>query len=544
MKMNHWKRSAVVLLALVLLFSSCSKETGITETDMTTEVAFEVETPPETILETEHEEVDEQAVLDNYNALVGHVLTDEYFLPCNVNEEAANELRSIPNVVAVGKLDVFEDNEYMLFFETPTDHADPSKGTFIQRMHVYYEGKDAPNCFYIGGYDLNMIAIPESREVNAELVCKTFFAEKYGCNYFEPEYRFYGRSKPEGINENDTEFWELLTVEQASDDFHLMIEGIKKVFSGKWCIEGMSKGGEMVAYHTGRHPEDGDMFLAEATMILLGEGDTDLYEFAYNEAGDLVLGEAKAEEFRNRITEFQIECLRNREELAPMLWDEAQNTACTFSTDINMDILFDCTVLDQVYFWQYSAPDSTLDRIDSALNLKNANREVYLDALLDALVDGYGPWQYELYQLNDYEDGMYYYLFESFREDGHYGYDFSYLREAIEGSGSDVKLYVTEDMEKDLWERRIAAEHREKFPYDPTVLKARIKAVDTTDENLFIINGLSDIFQTHEVKESDNPNVRIFNIPNVSHAESTPEYLSEEQLAEFDSLVRDIMEIG
>ena len=539
------------LAAASFLLSSCSPA-AVDETTASSEpqATSETTTTAATTSETTTEEstaitsvtYDEDVLLADYNKYC--FFDYDHLIPCADDDENAKLLKSVPNVVYVGTYGFYDDNEYMMLFTMPVDHDDLSKGNFIQLVHVIFEGADAPNCFNVGGYDIGPIYEKDSRELNG--VSRSFFSKEYKTNYFEPEYRLYGRSRPDGLGKDDDTYWSLLNCRQAAEDFHIMIDSLKQALSGNWCFEGHSKGGEAANYQAAVHPEDADMFLSEAGMVLLGNGDKDLYEYAYTTAGDLALGKKKAAKYRKDLTDFQIELLKNREVLAPMLWEQTKQYSCKFTEDMNQDILFDLIVLDQVYFWQTCFPWEK-EMIDKVMKLKDAKTDEekaeYYKTVIDTLFELYSPWQYELYDDSEMhqEMGLYNYLFQSFHEDGHYGYDFSYLRKEIEKSGTDAKLYVTEDMEDGLWDIRISKDHREKFPYDPSVLNARKDAIENTEKPLFFVNGLSDIFNTHEVKESDNENVYIFNIPEAFHSNATPEFLSKEQKTEFDELVKKFM---
>ena len=553
-------RTVAAILAFMLMLASCSVAPAPRGTDetpespavtsetkdssVTTEATSETSATETTVL------TEEQKLIARYNSFAGNV-TDR-LIPCDEGDEAAVELMTIPGVKMVARKKFFEDKEYLLFFEQPVDHNDPSRGSFTQTVYIYYEGKDAPNCFYIDGYDIGYIVMDNFRvdfetdkrvKIYDEILHNFSIGPK--TNYILPEYRFYGTSKPEGLTKDDNDFWALMNCEQASEDFHQIIEDLKKTLGGRFCIEGCSKGGEAVAYQLAKHPEDGDLFIGSAAMVLQGNGDKDLYKYAYSTAGDLRYGKEKAKELRDLITEFQIECLKNRDKLVPVVAVHSGAEA-RYSPDLDKNIIFDCLVLDQVYYWQYLI-DGYIDQVKDALSMKDADthveKEEYYSKLEFALFTGYSDLQYSLYGKSKglQELDIYNYNFQSFHEDGHYGYDFSYLRKAIKDSGSDAKLYVTEDMEKDLWDLRIDPAHRELFPYDPSVLEARKEAVRTTTKPLILINGLTDIYHTHEVTESDNKHVHIFNLPESSHIEASPENLNGEMRKEFDKLVKKYM---
>ena len=68
--------------------------------------------------------------------------------------DLAAELSGLPGVTKVCRRTTFSQDQYLLYYEMPIDHSDPSKGTFTQRLYLYYKGKDAPNMFEAGGYNL------------------------------------------------------------------------------------------------------------------------------------------------------------------------------------------------------------------------------------------------------------------------------------------------------------------------------------------------------------------------------------------------------
>ena len=97
-------------------------------------------------------------------------------------------------------------------------------------------------------------------------------------------------------------------------------------------------------------------------------------------------------------------------------------------------------------------------------------------------------------------------------------------------------------MEPDVYGYRILECHRS-LSYSPDVVNARIAAVENTKKPLILVNGLSDIYQVAEMKECDNPNVHIFNLPKSFHDEVSLDFLSEEQFKEYDEVVRSALDI-
>ena len=542
------------MLSAVILLSSCGKtDTTATETESVTEAPVTSETTEE----TEHSETTPVTTETDPSLITAIEVPDGIDFPRSANmtdahDELAEEFRKLPGVVNVQKSTKYDDSQYVLIYEMPVDHNDSSKGTFPQRVYVKYKGKDAPNMFTIGGYNLYYGMYDGDFYDEAE----PLFAKKYGCNLIEPEYRFDGSSRPKDFSNDKADYWEYLNCEQASEDFHEIIESLKTLLSGKWCIEGMSKGGEFTAYQLGRHPEDADLFIAECAMLKIGENSPGLPDYIYTTAGDDRYGKENAKEYRDLLLEFQVEMLKHEDEFCEEYWKNATEMyGLKFASSFTKEILYECTVFDLAHIFQYDSedmPDGDLfEEMKEALEVKDADTDwqklQFKERSFEVMENLYGPWHYA-YDERDVSGSsddmnLYAFMFQCYREDGYYAYDFSYLRDALKKSGSDVSLYITEEMEPEVFGYRIADVHKELFSYDPDVLNTRVGAVENTEKPLIIVNGLSDIYQVTEIKESDNPNVHIFNLPSSFHDEVTIEYLSYEQFKEYDEIVCSALDI-
>lgn len=543
------------MLSAAILLSSCGKtDTTATETESATQAPV---TTSETTEESEPSETTPVTTETDPSLITAVEVSDGIDSPKSVtmtdaHDDLAEEFRNLPGVVNVQKSSEYDESQYILLFEMPVDHNDPSKGTFQQRVYVKYKGKDAPNMFTIGGYNLYYGMYDGDFYDEAE----PLFSEKYGCNLIEPEYRFDGSSRPDGFSNDKTDYWEYLSCEQASEDFHEIIESLKTMLSGKWCIEGMSKGGEFTAYQLGHHPEDADLFIAECAMLKIGQNSPGLCDYIYTTAGDDRYGKEVAKEYRDLLLEFQVEMLKHEDEFCEEYWKNATDMyGLKFASSFTKEILYECTVFDLAHIFQYDSedmPDGDLfEEMKEALEVKDADTDwqklQFKERSFEVMENLYGPWHYA-YDERDVSGSsddmnLYAFMFQCYREDGYYAYDFSYLRDALKKDGSDVSLYITEEMEPEVFGYRIADVHKELFAYNPDVLNTRVGAVEKTEKPLIIVNGLSDIYQVTEIKESDNPNVHIFNLPASFHDEVTPEYLSHEQFKEYDEVVRSALGI-
>jgi hypothetical protein len=479
------------------------------------------------------------------------------------------ELKKLPGVIDVKQEKGYKNGQYIVYYGMPLDHKDPSKGTFTQRMYVYYKGKDAPNLFYCGGYELAFAIGGYLLSSGDEITLTTLdrdeeecaFSAKYNCNFFEPEFRLYEPGLKE-MHYTNLEYRNYLTDENASEDFHFMIEGLKTLLSGKWAFEGMSKGGNFTAYQLGRHPEDADLFVVECAPLKECKNYPGLYEYAYTTAGDDRYGKETAKKYRELLLELQVELIKHKEAVKKIYFTPDivghEREVPVFSSDFDEDLIYDCAVLDLVYCWQY-AFDSYFDDVEKLLKMKDATdpdaiRE-YEDALGMHLSTYYMCWQYAIAVENSnpvlqaLHSSMSNFIFQEYREDGNYLYDFSYLREALEKDGSGAKLSITEDMEEGLFDLRVYEEYRKIFKYDPTACDIRVRAIETAEKPVIIVNGTTDVHHIAEIMESDNPNVHVFNIIGACHDESDCAYLftdeevpykplTSKERNEYDSVVK------
>lgn len=543
------------MLSAVILLSSCGKSDA---TASETESVTEAPVTSETTTETEPSETTSATTEETDPSLITAIEVPDgidfpkYVQMTDAHDDLAEEFRKLPGVVNVQKSSEYDDSQYILIYEMPVDHNDSSKGTFQQRVYVKYKGKDAPNMFTIGGYNLYYGMYDGDFYDEAE----PLFSEKYGCNLIEPEYRFDGQSRPEKFSNEKADYWEYLNCKQASEDFHEIMESLKTMLSGKWCVEGMSKGGEFTAYHLGRHPEDADLFIAECAMLKIGKNSPGLPDYVYTTAGDDRYGKEKAKEYRELLLEFQVEMLKHEDEFCEEYWKNATDMyGLKFASSFTKEILYECTVYDLVHIFQYDSEDipggDLFEEMKEALEVKDADTDwqklQFKNWSFEIMEDLYGPWHYAYDErdLSGTSDDMnlYAFMFQCYREDGYYAYDFSYLRDALKKAGSDVSLSITKEMEPEVFGYRIADVHKELFSYDPDVLNTRVGAVESTEKPLIIVNGLSDIYQVTEIKESDNPNVHIFNLPSSFHDEISLEYLSYEQFKEYDEIVCSALDI-
>ncbi len=161
------------------------------------------------------------------------------------------------------------------------------------------------------------------------------------ANQIRVEHRFVGDSLPETMD------WELLTLEQASNDYHRIVGMLLEIYPGPWVSAGWSKGGQMALVFRSHYPDD-----VVATVAY----DSPLPRALEDPRIDAFLSIVGTEECRGRITEFQRTALRNKQKILPLFSAYAEEKGYGLSVG-EMRVL-EYSVLEFPFsFWQYSDAD-------------------------------------------------------------------------------------------------------------------------------------------------------------------------------------------
>lgn len=226
---------------------------------------------------------------------------------------------------------------YEVRLTQPLDHDDPDAGTFEQRIYLSHKDYAVPMLIETEGYAANRNYTKElSRILNA--------------NQIIVEHRYFGKSKPDPV------VWKFLTVEQAANDHHRVIELFKEIYSGPWIASGTSKGGQTALYHRYFFPNDVEVTVPYVAPIPLAVEDPRIYQFL-NTVGD--------EETRKKIKRFQAVLLERRDEILPLFREYSEEKNYTYS--IGEEAGFEYAVLEYSFsFWQWHKSDNAAIPADDA----------------------------------------------------------------------------------------------------------------------------------------------------------------------------------
>ena len=173
---------------------------------------------------------------------------------------------------------------YVIYYHQPLEHANPSSGQFHLRALITVNTKNDPtkavNHFYCTGYSINYDCIfksPDSTFVAESKMCSSEIAHRYNANFIQIEHRYFQYSAPDQCWTN----LDYLRAEEAAEDFHNFVEGMKKVLKGKWIMSGVSKGGITTLLQHAFYPNDMDIYVPYSAPFFRTDRDTVMQEYWY-----------------------------------------------------------------------------------------------------------------------------------------------------------------------------------------------------------------------------------------------------------------------
>ena len=328
---------------------------------------------------------------------------------------------------------------FKLMIEQPLDHSDPSKGTFTQKVYLSHDDPGAPMVMNINGY-----SVP-ANSFTSELV------PWLDANQMHVEHRFFGESMPDELN------YEYLTIEQAANDHHRIIELLKEVYTGKWITTGISKGGQATIFHSTFFPKDVDMSIPYVAPVNKTVEDERLITFLDN------VGSA---ECRATILEYQRSILEDYDESFALFKNVVEKRKMAFP--MKLEKAFELSILEYEFaYWQWSG-GSNCDQIPGG----EAETQVLVDQLFaidtpgfftSSGIEYFFPFFYQAYA----ELGMYGYAVDSL--DG-------YLREYTEYV-NNYNTFIPADMI---------------IEFDPSVLNRVHDYLENDADNFLYIYGEND----------------------------------------------------
>ena len=438
-------------------------------------------------------------------------------------KERLQHLDCVNKVRSYGGNDYFR-SVYSVEFKQYIDHNNKALGTFTQTVELGFNGFDKTNVYVSSGYMIS--------DNNSYYPGENELAFLLNCNYVFVEHRYFNKSLPVDIDYSTNTTWQYLTTEQAASDAHEIVTQFKRILDGKWLSTGASKGGmttELYAYY---YPGDMDLYVPYVAPMCESFADTRMIKFIYEEAGNDRYGETKAAQMRNDILSFQLKMLEWRDTLAPQFYQYGLDSHAVYSNYLTQDNLYDSCVLEfAIGYWQYYQNASTITR---CLNMAESNATELRNkqnAFFSEFVSVTSPGDVSL------NNAFTPYYIQAYQELGNYGYDFSYIRNALpEG----VTLTVTEQQEADLMWKLVLNENQLALPRKEIMEPKISNMLATTNDQFIILYGSSDPWYSVRPQDVERDNISIYVDTKHTHDTSVsnfPKSVREEILGKIKTIL-------
>lgn len=463
-----------------------------------------------------------------------------YFsLPAYADEDLKTQLENIDGIHSVQEytpgFGAKVERKFMLEFVQPIDWNGEVSGTFTQRVEFAYRGKGNVNLFKVGGYCLRDVM--NSGNWDFSFTEEDELAEHYNANYILIEYRYFGYSVPEGVDHESADLWKYCTVENAAKDFHSIISKLKTVLDGKSIFTGGSKGGYTTNYQAASFPDDCEAFVSYSAPFCKNLNDTRMYKYMYENAGNSAFDAATAQQCRNKVLAYQVECIKLRDVLQPKLINDerisipdglAEWTGLT--EEEKKSILFDIFILDStqgIWLFQleskFDAENLIFSDITKALNETDRDEKANI---LWSIIQTISLPAFEY----SGKAWCFPYRVQCWMQMGDFFTDFSYLRNALKSENNKANnsndlstepgLFVTEGMEENFTQNlTLTNDMRSNLPQGNQSANNAIEnmAKNGTANCMMLFGGVDPWYAT-AIPNYGNPNIPYYVCPTSTHA--------------------------
>ncbi|MEJ2544709.1 MAG: S28 family serine protease [Calditrichaceae bacterium] len=360
----------------------------------------------------------------------------------NLPSELLEKLQANPDIQ-------IKETKVDLMFTQPIDHNHPEKGTFQQLVHLLHKDFSKPVVLWIEGY-------ASRSNIEQEIT------DLLDANQIMVEHRYFGESIPDSMD------WKYLTIKQAADDHHRIVEAFKSIYHGKWVNSGISKGGQTTMYHRRFYPDDVDASVCYVAPLNFSDKEPRVYTFL-NNVGD--------KECRDKILNFQKTVLKKKAELLPSFKDYVREKEYTYK--IGLDSAYEYCVLEYPFsFWQWHNLDCEDIPSVTASN----------DSIFDHLMKGSDAYFFSD-KANDYFRSFFY---QALTQTGFYGYDTQPFKGLLtKVTNPDFTMALPEGVE---------------VSYDPKPMQDIKNWIDEHGNNMIYIYGEIDPWSASAVELSGKTN--------------------------------------
>lgn len=178
--------------------------------------------------------------------------------------------------------DVKDYYSYYIYYHQPLQHDVAGSDKFQLRAVLTIpsdvnQPQTAVTQVYFTGYNIDPFEwiFPDYTVLKLRKLVAGEITGRYNGNYLRLEHRYFDGSAP-------AKPWTTLGYCHASEaaaDFHAIIQGLKKVFTGKWVISGNSKGGITAAMQHAFYPDDADFFVPYVGPFCNSQADPRMHQY-------------------------------------------------------------------------------------------------------------------------------------------------------------------------------------------------------------------------------------------------------------------------
>lgn len=258
---------------------------------------------------------------------------------------ASGDLRE--RLVALEGIDSIEQLEsncypekYVVRITQQIDPQNPAIGTFTQRVIIGHVDYDRPTILVTEGYGADYALNPNYQEELSNLL---------NANMLFVEHRYFRESTPDPLN------WDYLTAENSAYDLHHIRETFQSLYPGKWISTGISKGGQTTMIYRAFFPDDVD-FSVPYVGPLCRDVEDGRHEPFLREVG--------TQEERGKIQDFQLEVLKRKSELLPLLENFSAEKNLTYRIPL-AEVLDYCVLEYPFALWQWGTSTDTIPSLSS-----------------------------------------------------------------------------------------------------------------------------------------------------------------------------------
>src|SRR5574344_1142293 len=178
--------------------------------------------------------------------------------------------------------DVKDYHSYYIYYHQPLQHDVTGSDKFQLRAVLTVpsdvsQPQAAVTQVYFSGYNIDASSwkYPDWITLMTRNDDMGEISGRYNGNFLQLEHRYFEGSAP-------AKPWTTLGYCHASEaaaDFHAIIHGLKKVFTGKWVISGISKGGITAAMQHAFYPDDADFFVPYVGPFCNSQADPRMHQY-------------------------------------------------------------------------------------------------------------------------------------------------------------------------------------------------------------------------------------------------------------------------